>query len=797
MAKFNLEYYESSTDEVYSDGDIEYELLQFAKSGECDWYGDGRWPIVYHMSHLRHNILNWFPFKKNCTILEIGAGCGALTGLLCERASKVVAVELTKRRAEVNFQRHQHYDNLEIVVCDFQSIPSKWKYDYIIINGVLEYAAYMVKSSQPYEDFLKISADHMNAKGRMLLAIENRLGLKYFSGAKEDHTGKYFSGINGYVDGEKVKTFSKEELNEQISKAQLYPLKFYYPYPDYKFPAEIFSDSTIDKMKPSVPNYPLDMLRTKLFEEGDVYQSLMKMGVMDKFSNSFLVEIAADPNEVPSEMAYVKISANRSESFRICTYFDENNKNVHKQALWPQGVEHLNHMKRFSGFDYYNDACTLKNTGCQEESKGLSFPYITGDTLEDALLDACNSENAHEFNTLIQQYRDALFADIEVQKQPYSQKFEEVFGARQCQQDLRWTDNANVDMISGNIFMIENGYQVIDYEWHIPCKVPQEFVIWRMLKQLVDDHSIKEFLTKPMLYAMINIDEQTEECFSDWEAHFAREYVGIKDLYYLAKDVVLVDVEQAAIQQMKEKMLQSTLFFDLGNGFTDVNYERCQALYTSTGFTVTFSQDKLRLSKVLRWDPLEGSASCIQIQKIETDGIFTGIIPVNAEKYIENEGYEFFTFDPQFQLTGDFSKATYLRVSFSCSILDWTQGYRQREEEINLYRQKIEEQTLMNQHLQAEIKSIREISVGIENQLDIKSSELFALQMELSTKQEELQNTQNDLLITQTDLQNTQNDLFITQTDLLHVMTQMKEHRMKTILKVLIYGGITRGKSGE
>lgn len=140
------------------------------------------------MSHLRHNILNWFPFKKNCTILEIGAGCGALTGLLCERASKVVAVELTKRRAEVNFQRHQHYDNLEIVVCDFQSIPSKWKYDYIIINGVLEYAAYMVKSSQPYEDFLKISADHMNAKGRMLLAIENRLGLKYFSGAKEDHT---------------------------------------------------------------------------------------------------------------------------------------------------------------------------------------------------------------------------------------------------------------------------------------------------------------------------------------------------------------------------------------------------------------------------------------------------------------------------------------------------------------------------------------------------------------------------------------------------------------------------------
>lgn len=788
MAKLNFDYYEPSADDVYSDGDIEYELLQYAKSGGCDWFHDGRWPIIYHMSHLRHNIMNWFPFKENCTILEIGAGCGALTGLLCERAGKVVAVELTKRRAEVNFQRHKHCDNLEIVVCDFQSIPSEWKFDYVIINGVLEYAAYMLKSKQPYEDFLKISAEHMNPQGRMLLSIENRLGLKYFSGAKEDHTGKYFSGINGYIEGEKVKTFSKEELCDQINKAQLYPIKFYYPYPDYKFPAEIFTDTTICNMMPSVPNYPLDMSRTKLFEERAVYQSLMKLGVIDKFSNSFLVEIAALPDEVPADMAYVKLSANRNEKFRICTYFNSDKTNVHKQALLPQGKEHLKNMSTYSGFDY--DHGHLKNTVCQEEGVGLSFPYLVGETLEDSLLAACKSEDLDEFTTQIRQLRNYLYGNIPLQKQPYSREFEEIFGPRQCHQELRWTENANIDMIAGNIFLIDNSYQVIDYEWHISCKVPQEFVIWRMLKQIVDDHQLGAFLTKDILYALINIDEQTEDCFSEWENYFARDYVGIKDLYYLAKDNVHIDIEQAAIQQMKDKMLQSTLFFDLGSGFTDENYERSTAEYSSTGFTVTFSQEKLNKAKLLRWDPLEGSASCIQIQKIETDGIFTGIEPINAERYIENTGFEFYSFDPQFQLNGDFSHATYLKIYFSCKILDWTQGYRKREEEVNLYRQKIEEQSFMHQRLLADLNDLKQISERTQAQLDTKLAQLSEVQMELTSQQEKLQNIQ-------TDLDNTQNELNHAQSELRHIKTQMKEHRIKSIAKILIYGSITRGKSGE
>ncbi|WP_127489948.1 methyltransferase [Paenibacillus ehimensis] len=802
MARLNLDFYEPSADDVYSDGDIENELLQYAKNGDSDWYKDGRWPVVYHMSHLRQNILNWFPFKENCTILEIGAGCGALTGLLCEHASKVVAVELTKRRAEVNFQRHKQYDNLEIVVCDVQSIPSDWKFDYVVINGVLEYAAYMIKSEQPYRDFLVVSSNHMNVQGRLLLAIENRLGLKYFSGAKEDHTGRFFSGINGYIEGEMVRTFSKGELCAEINKAQLHALKFYYPYPDYKFPAEIFTDTTISKMPPSVPNYPLDMARVKFFEENSVYRSLMDLDLIDNFSNSFLVEIAASPEEVPSDIAYVKLSANRSERFRIFTYFNEDKKFVHKQALHSQGKTHLKNMNSFSCYEYGDK--NLKNIGCQERNSIVSFPFLTEKTLEDVLLSACLNKDWDEFNSHINYLRDSLYGGIPLQEQIYSREFEEIFGPKQCEQSLRWTDNANVDMIAGNIFIAGNSYKVIDYEWHMPCKVPQEFVLWRMLKQFVNDHQLENFLTKDMLYLLLNIEEQTENCFSQWEIHFAKNYVGIKDLYNLAKDNIFLDIEQAVSQQMKDRILHSTLFFDLGHGFNDHDYEINIAEYSPIGFAVTFTKEMLKNAKLLRWDPLEGSPCCINVVKIETDGIFTDIKPINAERYLDNKGYEFFTFDPQFHLIGDFSTATYLKVFFLCEILDWKQGYQKREEELFLYRQKIDEQVFLNQQLKAELANLNQLSDSLQVQLNSKLYQLTAVQTELSVNQEKLQHTLSDLSETQNDLNKVQNELSRTQNELTHIQnslshiqTQMKENRIKTAIKILLFGSVTRRKSGE
>ena len=93
MAELNLDYYTAK--DHYSDGDIEETLLKMAQEGKS--FEDlpeeeVSFPMVYHFSGLRENILSWYPLKKADSVLEIGAGCGAITGMLCRKAGHVLSL---------------------------------------------------------------------------------------------------------------------------------------------------------------------------------------------------------------------------------------------------------------------------------------------------------------------------------------------------------------------------------------------------------------------------------------------------------------------------------------------------------------------------------------------------------------------------------------------------------------------------------------------------------------------------------------------------------------------------------
>jgi 2-polyprenyl-3-methyl-5-hydroxy-6-metoxy-1,4-benzoquinol methylase len=290
-AILNTKFY-TGTDH-YSDGDIEDELLNIVKSTK-DFSAilakDTRWPILYHLSPIRQNIINWYPFKAHASCLEIGAGCGAITGALCDSLAKVTSVELSQRRASINYERHKHYDNLEIIVANLNDVIFEEKFDYITLNGVLEYAGSFTKTEEPYKDFLKQIKQYLKPDGKLIIAIENRYGLKYFSGAKEDHTAKAFDGLTGYKGNDTVRTFGKKELEELLATSGYANQDFYYPHPDYKMPMEIYSPdflpSPTSHLTPA-PNF--DYERYALFDESDAYAGIIENGQYEFFANSFLV----------------------------------------------------------------------------------------------------------------------------------------------------------------------------------------------------------------------------------------------------------------------------------------------------------------------------------------------------------------------------------------------------------------------------------------------------------------------------------------------------------------------------
>ena len=290
-AKLNLDFYIGT--DYYSDGDVEDELLEIV-TNHSDYSeilaNDNRWPILYHLSPIRQNIINWYPFRENASCLEIGGGCGAITGALCKSLEKVKVVELSKRRSSINLERHKHFDNLEIIVGNLNDIQFKEKFDYITLNGVLEYAGSFTDTEEPYKDFLKQIKNYLKPDGKLIIAIENRYGLKYFAGAKEDHTGKEFDGLTGYIGNSKVQTFGKKELEVLLQESGYPEQDFYYPHPDYKMPMEIYSKAWLpntNTLLSPAPNF--DSGRYELFDETEVFKGIIENGQFEFFANSFLV----------------------------------------------------------------------------------------------------------------------------------------------------------------------------------------------------------------------------------------------------------------------------------------------------------------------------------------------------------------------------------------------------------------------------------------------------------------------------------------------------------------------------
>ena len=174
IGKVKLNYSWYSGEDLYSDGDaVENRILEIVRNEEgyefaLDEYTS--WPILYHLTRQRENIVLPMEIGKTDEVLEVGAGMGAVTGALARKAKKVDCIELSRRRSLVNAERHKDLDNIEIFVGNFRDIRISRKYDAVVLIGVLEYAVYYVGGENPYETFLRKIAECLKPGGKLMLS---------------------------------------------------------------------------------------------------------------------------------------------------------------------------------------------------------------------------------------------------------------------------------------------------------------------------------------------------------------------------------------------------------------------------------------------------------------------------------------------------------------------------------------------------------------------------------------------------------------------------------------------------
>ncbi len=290
-AALNLKFYKG--EDLYSDGDVEDRILALCESGrpmQEILMENNDWPILYHLSDVRENVLEWYDFDPEASLLEIGAGCGAITGLFCRRVKRVVCNDLSKRRSTINATRNGEKGNLEIYVGNFEDLRLDEKFDYVTLIGVLEYSGYYIQSREPYQAMLERVQGFLKPGGKLIIAIENKFGLKYWAGAAEDHTGGFFDGIGGYAGNPGVRTFSKAEITRLLQKAGFTKNEFYYPMPDYKLPTAVYSDAFLpQKGMLSDITVSYDRDRYVMFDEAAAYEALTEDGQFPYFANSFLI----------------------------------------------------------------------------------------------------------------------------------------------------------------------------------------------------------------------------------------------------------------------------------------------------------------------------------------------------------------------------------------------------------------------------------------------------------------------------------------------------------------------------
>jgi len=484
---------------VYSDGPVEKELYNGFKGnpnfGDIDnGYAFPSWAHEYHLSPVRRNLLEWFPFDPDGCALEVGAGCGALTGLLCRKLKRVTALEYSRQRASVIAQRHSTNSNLDVVVGGFQDFETRNRFDYITVIGVLEYAGKFYGGRNPYESFLSRSRKLLNPNGVLILAIENKIGLKYITGAPEDHTGRVFDSIYDYPFSNGVRTFCKNELTDLLHSAGFHNQSWYYPLPDYKMPKVVLSDQTVPGDLDSVWDlYPArigTVPRKEIIAEKRFAKTMARAGLFGELANSFLVICTMNnTSEGTRCLRFEGANLGRKAEFRInkSIIIDGSKKTFVKSADNRQAMQFIRGFVEREALAKEFFLGHAEVVSARLEGSNLYYPYLDAVTLEELIARAITSGASDSGKSLIMDYIRFIrsLPSESCVPEEFMQEFD--IPSAEISEPVTCFTCAPIDCIPRNVMVGEKGWYVIDFEWMHGFAMPVDLLVYRAIFSLVCD----------------------------------------------------------------------------------------------------------------------------------------------------------------------------------------------------------------------------------------------------------------------------------------------------------------------
>ena len=313
--------------------DISYEILDLFKKYGADKEGilkileaDSRPEVLYALSDIRRNLMDWMDFSGQEHVLQLGSDYGVITGLLAERCASVAVVDERDENLVVNQKMNEAHTNISYMkAADFQkmeAVEKEGKYDLVVL-----------RADRPDMDikecFTRLSS-YLSENGKLIFACENALGLNFLSGAVHD---------------EDETAFTKGELEEALKEAGLSKVEFYYPMPEYKRAVSVYSDRYLPG-KGDIPHVTAvyDRQRWACIHEDEISDKLVQEKAFGLFSNAYLA--VASKGAESFKTVFAKYNSTRKEEFQIRTaILEENGKRyVEKTPLTEKAAGHISSM---------------------------------------------------------------------------------------------------------------------------------------------------------------------------------------------------------------------------------------------------------------------------------------------------------------------------------------------------------------------------------------------------------------------------------------------------------------------
>lgn len=431
-------------------------------------------------SPMRGNIIRWYPLSCGQRVLLVSEKCNALECTLKEMGAEVTVAPLDVSLNDAGIEKNSYDVVFHVGVIDAgEEIPMQaWQ-----------------RRMEQYRTFLKND-------GTLLLAVPNRMGLKYFAGCQDDNYDVYFAGPEGYSHEMTRQALSRGEYEQILDAAGFTGSEFYYPYPDYMFPCAIYSDERLPEqgeLTEGIRNFDKD--RYLLFDEAKVFDSLNGEGLFSHFSNSFF--IACNAGRWDEQVIYSKFSVERAEQFQIRTDIvqrGDGRRVVRKYPLTQAAVTHVCNMeKNFKRLNELAEGMNVRfcpaTTASDAGNVMVEFPWVRGEALQNRIGRLLKNNEEEEAEKLIRTYIRVV-------------------------EELPMTDVADIDLIFPNILVDGDIWNIIDYEWTVEKPVPSRWILYRGLFYLSIELPGYPLTEITHLLKMAGITDEEAHKFADWEAEF-------------------------------------------------------------------------------------------------------------------------------------------------------------------------------------------------------------------------------------------------------------------------------------